>query len=194
MRLAVKLCNSVNAQVRDHVYLNADLTTDQRKANYDLRTELKRCRAAGEVDLVIRNGKMFTKPRRPAVVGAASAGTPWLPRSCTQPTATTLLFSDSLFCFALLNFQSINNKSVLICNLITDSDIDIMVLTKPWHAACSDLPLRRAAPGDYNIADAPRSGHDNDAGVNHGGIVIIHCTIFFLASSHPHFFRHLLSF
>ena len=72
----MKLRNSVHAQVRDHVYLNADLTPDQCKADYDLRTELKQRRVAGKVDLVIRNGKLFTKPRRPAVARAASAGTP----------------------------------------------------------------------------------------------------------------------
>ena len=96
--------------------------------------------------------------------------------------------------FALLNVQSINNKSVLICNLITDSDIDIMVLTETWHTASSDLPLRRAAPTDYNIVDAPRPGHDNDAGVNHGGIAIIHRTTFTSRIIAPHFVRHLLSF
>ena len=53
-----------------------------------------------------------------------------------------------------------------------------MVLTETWHTASSDLPLRRAAPADYNIVDAPRPGHDNNAGVNHGGIAIIHRTTF----------------
>ena len=72
----MKLRNSVYAQVRGHVYLNADQTPDQRKADYDMRAELKRRRTAGEVDMVIRNGQLFTKPRRPAVAGAASAGTP----------------------------------------------------------------------------------------------------------------------
>ena len=53
-----------------------------------------------------------------------------------------------------------------------------MVLTETWHMASSDLPLRCAAPADYNIVDAPRLGHDNDAGVNHRDIAIIHRTSF----------------
>ena len=73
VRSAKKLRSSTNAHVRDHVYINADLTPEQRKQDYNLRTELKRRRTAGEPDLVIRNGKLITKPPRPTVAAAAAA-------------------------------------------------------------------------------------------------------------------------
>ena len=64
IRSATKLRSSTDAHVRDHVYLNADLTMEQRKLDYELRTELKLRRAAGEQDLVIRVGKLHTKHSR----------------------------------------------------------------------------------------------------------------------------------
>ena len=50
IRAALKLRKSTNDQVRDNVFLNADLTPEQRKHDYELRTELKRRRAAGELN------------------------------------------------------------------------------------------------------------------------------------------------
>ena len=53
--------------IKASVYLHADLTKAQRESEYLLR-ELRRHRlAAGEQDLVIRNGKVVTKgpTRRP---------------------------------------------------------------------------------------------------------------------------------
>ena len=55
----------------------------------------------------------------------------------------------------LLNAQSINNKSLLICDLISDNLFDVMVLTETWHMSCSDVTLRRAVPTDYGLLDAP---------------------------------------
>ena len=73
VRLAKNLRNSGDAHTRDHVYLNADLTPEQRKLDYDLRSELKRRRAVGEQDLVIQNGRLHTKPHQPALVAAPRA-------------------------------------------------------------------------------------------------------------------------
>ncbi len=61
IRSAKKLRSSTDVNVRDHVYINADQTPEQRKQDYDLRCELKRRRAAGEQNLVIRNGVVQTK-------------------------------------------------------------------------------------------------------------------------------------
>lgn len=71
VRNAKKLRTSTEAHVREHVFVNADLTPEQRKQDYNLRTELKRRRAAGELNLVIRNGKLHTKAARPAAGGNA---------------------------------------------------------------------------------------------------------------------------
>ena len=53
--------SSADAHVRDNVYINADLKPEQRKLDYNLRCELKRRRAAGELNLVIRNGAVQIK-------------------------------------------------------------------------------------------------------------------------------------
>ena len=71
VRSAKKL-SSTDAHVRGHVYINADMTPEQRKQDYNLRTELKRRLKAGEPDLVIRNGKLITKPPRPSVAAAVA--------------------------------------------------------------------------------------------------------------------------
>ena len=61
----------------------------------------------------------------------------------------------------------------MISNLITDSEIDIFVMTETWHTCRADLPLQRAAPTGFIIADARRHGHNADSRPNHGGIAII---------------------
>ena len=48
--------------VKDHVYLNADLTREQRQLDSKLRTELRRQRSIGEQNLAIRNGRIVTRP------------------------------------------------------------------------------------------------------------------------------------
>ena len=65
IRDARKLRNSADHRLCDHIFLNADLTPEQRKADYELRAELGRRRAAGEIDLIIRNGKLLTKTHHP---------------------------------------------------------------------------------------------------------------------------------
>ncbi len=82
--------------------------------------------------------------------------------------------SNDNLCFALLNVQSINNKSVLTYELVSDSSVDVFVLTETWHSCSSDLSLRRAVPAGYSLIDAPRPGHGDDRGVNHGGIAVIY--------------------
>jgi hypothetical protein len=56
---------------RDNVFINRDLTPEQRAFDYELRKDLKRRRAAGEQNLVIRNGKVCEKQARPAAAAAA---------------------------------------------------------------------------------------------------------------------------
>lgn len=77
IRAAKRLRSSSDNHVRQHVFLNADLTPEQRKLDFDLRSELKRRRSAGERDLVIRNGKVCTKQHQaasPTVPAPAAAG------------------------------------------------------------------------------------------------------------------------
>ena len=61
----------------------------------------------------------------------------------------------------------------MISNFNTDSEIDIFVMIETWHMCSADLPLRRAAPIGFIIADAPRPGLNADGRPNHGGIAIV---------------------
>jgi hypothetical protein len=55
---------STSTVIRENVYLNADLTPQQRTTLYNSRMELKRRRAAGEFNLVIRDGCVVSKPNQ----------------------------------------------------------------------------------------------------------------------------------
>ena len=78
-----------------------------------------------------------------------------------------------LYC-ALLNCQSVNNKFLLINDVILDNNLDAIVMTETWHVCSSDLPLRRAAPPGYSIVEAARPGYTSNCVTNHGGIAIVH--------------------
>ena len=75
---------------------------------------------------------------------------------------------------ALLNCQSINNKFLLINDVIVDNNLDALVMTETWHVCGSDIPLRRSAPSGYSIVEAARPGYAGDCATNHGGIAIVH--------------------
>ena len=94
--------------------------------------------------------------------------------------ANNIARSNNQLLFGLINIQSMNNKSMLISDIVTDNALDVMVLTETWHSCCSsDVPLRRAAPVSVSIIDAPRPRHGNDdADVSHGGIAVLHRYIF----------------
>ena len=57
---AKKLRSSTNSAVRDNVYINRDLTLQERQHQSALRNELKLRRAAGEKDIGIRAGKIVS--------------------------------------------------------------------------------------------------------------------------------------
>lgn len=88
IRSAKKLRNSADAHVRDSVYINADLTPEQRKIDYNLRCELKRRRSAGEVNLIIRNGAIQIKKSRAA--DATPLAHPAVPATTAAPTVAPL--------------------------------------------------------------------------------------------------------
>ncbi len=73
IRSATTLRKSTSPDVRNSVFLNADLTSEQRSADYKLRAELKLRRAAGEIGLVIRDSRIVTKPAPRSAPHAAAA-------------------------------------------------------------------------------------------------------------------------
>ena len=62
IRSATLLRKSTSPEVRNNVFLNADLTKEQRSTEFKLRAELKRRRLLGELNLVIRDGRVIAKP------------------------------------------------------------------------------------------------------------------------------------
>ncbi len=79
LRSAKLLRRSTSALVRASVYVNADLTHQQRTAMFNALMELKRRRAAGETDLVIRDGSVVKKNPPRAAHGATAATAPTAP-------------------------------------------------------------------------------------------------------------------
>ena len=51
-------------------------------------------------------------------------------------------------CFELLNARSVNNKAIALNNLMTDNDIDTIVITETRNALSTDIPL--GLPGLHN--------------------------------------------
>ena len=73
IRSAKSLRDSPVKSISDMVYINSDLTKDQRAAQFQLRAELKRRRASGEINLIIKNNHIVTKLSRTATAGALSS-------------------------------------------------------------------------------------------------------------------------
>ena len=62
---ATALRTSTNVHVRNDIYINPDLTQEQRSIQYKLRTELRLRKVAGELHLIIKNSSIVTrKPPR----------------------------------------------------------------------------------------------------------------------------------
>ena len=76
LRLAKSLRDSTTISVRDNVYINQDLTQEQRNQQYKLRTELKHQKASGKRNLVIKNGVITnTAPEKRATITPSAGAT-----------------------------------------------------------------------------------------------------------------------
>lgn len=71
IRAATKLRRSTVNHTHDTIFINRDLTPEQREFDYELRKDLKLRHAAGKQNLVIRNGKVCEKQVCPAAAAAA---------------------------------------------------------------------------------------------------------------------------
>ena len=69
IRSAKKLRSSTNADIKASVFIPPDYTKLERKEQYNLRVELRRRKAAGENDLIIRKGSIVTRRQPPAPTG-----------------------------------------------------------------------------------------------------------------------------
>ena len=67
------------------MFLNPYLTKEQRTIQYNLRHELKRRKASGETDIVIKNDRIV---HRTPHTGAAATATSATPSGMPAPSAT----------------------------------------------------------------------------------------------------------
>ena len=67
-----------------------------------------------------------------------------------------------------------NNKFLLINDVIVDNNLNAIVMTETWHICGHDFPLRSAAPSGYSIVEAARPGYTGNCVTNYGGIAIVH--------------------
>ena len=69
VRSARSLRSSNDVYVATNVFVNRDLTADQRKEQFDLRSEFHRRLASGESDLTIRNSSIQKSSSRTPTAG-----------------------------------------------------------------------------------------------------------------------------
>ena len=74
IRSAKKLCSLTNADIKANVFILSDYTELERTEQYNLCVELRRRKAVGEPNVIIRNGKIVARhalnsptPATPAV-------------------------------------------------------------------------------------------------------------------------------
>ena len=161
------------------------LTPQQRKLDYEPRTELANMTLSSEMvsKLVVKS----TRPIEPSALAMHSYISYscnscwqscwiscWLPQKLTQRCLNNAAPPNNLLAFAMLNVQSIKNKSSIICDLITNSALDVLVLTQTWHDCISDVPFRQAATTGYYIVNMRKPRQISNVGVNHGGIAVLH--------------------
>ena len=73
IRLARSLRNFRNDDAKNNVYINPDLTREQRSIQYNLRTDLKHRKATGEANHITKNNSLITKTQ--SATNAAPAQT-----------------------------------------------------------------------------------------------------------------------
>ena len=57
---------------------------------------------------------------------------------------------------ALLNTRSLNNKSLILNEFITDNNLDFLCLTETWHKPLDYFSLNQTTPTGFTYTDQPR--------------------------------------
>ncbi len=101
--------------------------------------------------------------------------------STTHSSSLNMFFSDHMHIhFGFINIRSINNKALLIDDMIVDHGMDILGLCETWLKPIEVLPLVEATPPNYSnshIARASKAG---------GGVGIIFNPSLGLVHDHRH--------
>ncbi len=68
-------------------------------------------------------------------------------------------FSESprLLKSAFFNARSVNNKAVILSDIIVEKNLDILCLVETWHKQSDGLLLNELTPAGYGLFDLPRS-------------------------------------
>ncbi|KAG1935820.1 adhesion G protein-coupled receptor L4 [Pimephales promelas] len=86
-------------------------------------------------------------------------------------TSATWISKQKPLKTALYNTRSLNNKSLLLCEFITDNKLDFLCLTETWHKPMDYIALNQTTPPGYSFIDNP---HLDRRG---GGIAVIYRSI-----------------
>ena len=87
----------------------------------------------------------------------------------TPKPSNLLRFCHGLFTAGSLNARSIKNKSALICDIISEHDLDLFSICETWHEREDDLSVRSIRPPGYCSFDAPRSSSGLSSNKQRGG-------------------------
>ena len=95
--------------------------------------------------------------------------------SRTRPLCT----GESGLSVACVNSRSIGNKAATLCRIITESNVDVMVITETWHEGSQSSALKRLIPPGYHCVDAARpilagAAVNSVEFQNHGGLAIVY--------------------
>lgn len=69
---------------------------------------------------------------------------------------------------ALFNARSVNNKAVVLSDIILEHKLDLFCLTETWHKESDGLLFNELTPAGYGLFDLPRSSGRG------GGIIVLH--------------------
>lgn len=83
---------------------------------------------------------------------------------------------------ALFNARSVNNKSLILSDIIIEKGLDLVCLTETWHNQSDGLLFNDLTPTGYGLFDSPRS-----SGRGGGIIVLFKQDITFRPVVIPHF-------
>ncbi len=79
-------------------------------------------------------------------------------------------FSESprLLKSAFFNARSVNNKAVILSDIIVEKKLDILCLVETWHKQSDGLLFNELTPAGYGLFDLPRSSGRG------GGIIVLY--------------------
>ncbi|XP_071754179.1 uncharacterized protein LOC139910701 [Centroberyx gerrardi] len=84
------------------------------------------------------------------------------------PKSPTPISKQKSLKITLFSTRSLNNKSLILNEFITDNKLDLLCLTKTWQKPLDYLSLNQTTPAGYSYMDNPRSEGRG------GGIAVIH--------------------